>query len=71
MPEELLSPAEAVEYIAQKWGQRRHVSTLRRWVRLGHVAAELTSAGYRIPVSELERIHQIVDPEAERISRNG
>jgi hypothetical protein len=71
MGETMLSPAAAADYIAQKWGRRWSPRTIRRWAEVGHVAAVRTPTGYRIPVSELERIHTIVNPEAMTTNDNG
>ena len=41
---------------------RVHVSTVRRWIKSGHVGAmRLPGGDYRIPESEVRRIRKLVE----------
>jgi hypothetical protein len=70
LTEELLTPMEAVDYIAGKWGRRWSVSTIRRWMQVGHIAAVRVGGVDLVPVAEIERIHVIHNPETMRTIDN-
>lgn len=71
MTEELLTLAEAVDYMARKWGRRWSTSTVRRWLRVGHIAGVRVGGVNLIPVAEIERIHVIHNPETMKTNDNG
>jgi excisionase family DNA binding protein len=64
--ERLYSPKEAAEYL------RVHVTTIRRWVRLGRLPASRLAGGpyFRIRESDLLRLLDPFEPGAERSRRS-